>query len=172
MYSNPSFIGVRIDEYENEYISLIDMQVLQIPLMVRGSLQISDLIENNYMGMEFGVVTTTWIKYKLEEVSSIKIRDAGGNIVAEDIYRDKGSLINGFGSKYNFKIVWGMYAYVNRFFIGARWDMISLSNMYSGRLKSTWKVPEEYSLYEFSAKQGRMKNSYVQLIFAFRLTKK
>jgi hypothetical protein len=171
-YSNPAYIGVFTDEDDNEFISQISTQVINMPLLVRGSLKISDLIENNWLGMELGILATTWIKYKLEEVASIKTRDINGNIISETIYRDSGSLINGFGSKFNFKIVWGMYSYVNRFYLGARVDLFSLSNMYSNRLSNTWNLPGDYSLYGHASRQGKMKNSFVNLVVAYRITKK
>jgi hypothetical protein len=142
-----------------------------MPVLVRGAIKISDLIENNLMGMEFGIVTSTWLKYRLHEVASIKT-DPNGNTIPEKIYSDEGSLISGFGSKFNFKVVGGLFVYVNRFYLSARFDIASLSNLYSNRLEKTWKVPPEYSLYKQASGQGRMKNSYVTLIVSFRLTKK
>jgi hypothetical protein len=171
-YSNPAFIGVFKDENDNQFISKISTQVINMPLLVRGSIRISDLIENNYLGMELGVTATTWMKYRLEEVASIKVKDINGNIISETLYSDKGSLINGFGSKFNFKVSWGMFAYVNRFYLGFRVDLVSLSNMYSDRLRNKWNLPDEYSLYDHASKQGRMKNSYANLVVAYRITKK
>jgi hypothetical protein len=171
-YSNPAYIGVFTDENDNRFISQISTRVINMPLLVRGSLRISDLIENNYLGMELGIITTTWMKYKLEEVASIKVKDISGNTISETLYSDKGSLINGFGSKFNFKISWGMFAYVNRFYLGFRLDILSLSNMYSDRLSNKWNLPDEYSLYDHASKQGRMKNPCGNLVVAYRITKK
>jgi hypothetical protein len=171
-YSNPSFIGVRGDTSDNRFLSEISSQVINMPIMARGSFRISDLIENNRMGIELGIVTTTWIKYKLHEVASIKTKDANGNIIGETIYSDEGSLIKGFGSKFNFKAVAGFFVYVNRFYLGWRFDLISLSNLYSDRLQRSWQIPSGYSLYHNAIKQGRMKDSYSTLIISFRLTKK
>jgi hypothetical protein len=61
---------------------------------------------------------------------------------------------------------------VNRFYLGARFDILSLSNLYSNRLEKTWQVPPGYSLYESASKEERMKNSYAMLVLSFRLTKK
>jgi hypothetical protein len=124
------------------------------------------------MGIELGVVTNTWIKYTLHEVASIKTKDVNGNITGETIYRDEGSLIKGFVSKFNFKAVAGFFVYVNRFYLSWRFDLISFSDLYSGRLKSSWQVPAAYSLYHDGRKHGRMTNGYSTLILSYRLTKK
>ncbi|HXA00830.1 MAG TPA: hypothetical protein VNW99_02520 [Cytophagaceae bacterium] len=171
-YSSPAYIGVFQDSNGNQFLSEINSQVINMPIMARGSFPISDLIENNRMGIELGIVTTTWIKYKLQEVASIKTKDVNGNIIGETIYSDEGSLIKGFGSKFNFKAVAGFFVYVNRFYLSARFDLISLSDLYSNRLNSTWQVPSDYSLYQRARKEGRMKDSFCSLILSFRLTKK
>lgn len=170
-YSNPAFIGVSQDNNDNKFLSEINSQVINMPILARGSMPISDLIENNRMGIELGIVTTTWIKYKLHEVVSIKTKDVNGNIT-ETIYSDEGSLIKGFGSKFNFKVVAGIFVYVNRFYLSGRFDLLSLSDLYSNKLESIWQVPSEYSLYHSAIKQGRMKDPYCSLILSFRLTKK
>jgi hypothetical protein len=171
-YSNPSFIGAYQDNNNNEFLSQINSQVINIPILARGSFKISDLIENNRIGFELGIVTTSWITYKLHEVASIKNEDTLGNVISETIYSDQGSLINGIGNKFNFKVVGGFFVYVNRFYLSARFDILSLSNLYSNRLEKTWQVPQGYSLYESASKEGRMKNSYAMLILSFRLTRK
>jgi hypothetical protein len=172
-YYAPSFVGVFYDtDNDNQFVSEINSQMINMPILARGSFKISDLIENNRLGMELGIVASTWIKYKLHEVAAIKERDTNGNIISERVYSDEGNLISGFGSKVNFKVVGGFFVYVNRFYLSARFDMVSLSNLYSSRLEKTWKVPADYSLYQHASGQGRMKNSYVTLIVSFRITKK
>ena len=171
-YSNPSFIGAYQDQDENSFFSEIKTQVINIPLMAKASIPISDLIENNRLCMELGLTTTTWLNYKLQEVVSIKNTDINGTIISETLYSDAGSLINGVGSKYNFKLVGGLSVYVNRFYLGARFDMLSLSNLYSSRLEGTWKVPANYSLYHSAKEDGKMKNSYLSIILSFRITRK
>jgi hypothetical protein len=171
-YYASAFIGVSVDSNDNKFVSQINSHVINMPIMARGSFPISDLIENNRVGMEFGIVTTTWIKYNLQEVASIKTRDPYGNIIGETIYSDEGSLVKGFGSKFNFKAVGGFFIYVNRFYLSWRLDLISLSNLYSNRLESAWQVPSDYSLYHRAGKERRMKDAYTNLIVSFRLTKK
>jgi hypothetical protein len=171
-YSTPTFIGAYQDPNKNEFFSEIKTQVINMPVMARASIPISDLIENNRLCMELGLMTTTWLNYKLQEVASIKNTDINGTIISETLYNDAGSLINGAGSKYNFKLVGGLSVYVNRFYLGARFDILSLSNLYSSRLESTWKVPTAYSLYHSAGTDGKMKNSYLSIILSFRITRK
>ena len=137
--------------------------------MVRGSFKISELIENNRVGFELGIVTTTFLRYNLTEVAATTYDSAQQSVYPQTPYYDGGSLIKGLGSKFDFKLVGGIFVYVNRFYLSARFDIISLSNMYSNHLAN---VPASYSLYEYSATQGRMKDSFVNLIVSYRITRK
>jgi len=153
----------------NNYVSQINTRIINIPIMVRGSFKISELIENNRVGFELGIVTTTFLRYNLTEVAATTYDSAQQSVYPQTPYYDGGSLIKGLGSKFDFKLVGGIFVYVNRFYLSARFDIISLSNMYSNHLAN---VPASYSLYEYSATQGRMKDSFVNLIVSYRITRK
>lgn len=170
-YSNPDFIGAYGNSSGNEYVSEIKSRQINIPLLARGSVKISELIDNNRIGLELGVVTTAWLKYHLSEITSVKIKDANGDIVGETIYQDEGDLVKGAGDKFNFKAVAGLFVYVNRFYLGFRMDLISFGDLYSGRLNNTWKIPAQYSFYQLSQKDGRMKRTYSSFTISFRITK-
>ncbi len=159
-------------KYTENFVSQINTRIINIPIMARASFKISDLIENNRVGIELGIVTTTFLRYHLTEASSITYDSAQYYARYQSFYSDQGNLIKGLGSKFNFKLVGGVFIYINRFYLSARFDIIALSNLYSNRLANSWGVPASYSLYEYSATQGRMKDSFVNLIVSYRITRK
>ncbi len=169
-YSNPAYVGV-YQNAGNEFLSELTSSQINIPVLVRGAIKISELIPNNRTGIELGLMGTTWLKYDLQEIASIKIKDASGDIIGETIYSDQGSLIDKPGSKTNVAAMGGMFIYVNRFYVGFRIVLISLGDMYSNRLANSWQVPENYSLFESEHHKGNMKASYATICLSYRITK-
>lgn len=170
-YSNPDFIGVSGSSDQDELVSEIKARIINMPLFARGSVKISELIDNNRMGIELGIVTTAWLKYELNEITSVKTKGPDGKIIGETIYSDRGNLVDGVGDKLNFKAVGGLFLYVNRFYLGFRMDILSFGDLYSSRLNSHWKIPSEYSFYQLSHTKGRMKRTYTILTLSFRISK-
>lgn len=168
-YANSDFIGVYGNYNQNQLVSEIKTNVINIPLFARGSVKISELIDNNRMGIELGVVTTAWINYDLNEIASIKSLDVDGNVIGETIYQDRRNLVDGFGDKLNCKAVGGAFVYVNRFYLSFRMDIISVGDLYSNRADKAWNIPSEYSFYQLSHKEGRMKRTYSSITLSFRL---
>ncbi len=171
-YSNPAYIGTLVDSKKNQFVSEIKSQLINMPIFIRGSLKISELIDNNRMGVELGVLTTSWIQYDLSEIASVKTRDTNGDIVGETVYKDQGNLTTGLGDKINFQPVGGLFVYVNRFFLSARWYFLPLSDWYSNRLDTTWQVPSNYSFYQQGGKEGNMKHIWMSATISYRITRK
>ncbi len=170
-YATSELIGVYGNYDENQFVSELKTKLINIPFFVRGSIKISELIENNRMGIELGGVSTAWINYDLSEVASIKSLDTNGNVIGEIIYQDQGNLVNGIGDKLTYKAVAGVFVYVNRFYLSFRMDLYSFGDLYSDRLDKGWGIPEEYSFYKLSRKEGRMKRTYSSITLSFRLTR-
>jgi hypothetical protein len=170
-YSSSDFIGVHSDSDQNEFVSEIKAQMINMPLLARGSVKVSDLIDNNRIGIELGVITTAWLKYELDEIASIKSKDIDGNIIGETIYSDKGNLVTRPADKINLKAIFGLFVYVNRFYLSFRMDLLSFGDLYSNRLNQAWKIPAEYSFYQQTHKEGRMKRTYANLTISFRISR-
>ncbi len=166
VYNNYPFI------YNENLASQINTRYISVPIMVRGSVKISELVENNRVGAEFGIVTSSYLRYNLSEAASITYDSAQYYGRYQSSASAQGSLISGFGSKFNVKMVFGLFVYVNRFYISGRIDMISLSNMYSSRLANNWNLGHDYSLYALSHDQGTMKDSFVKIVVSYRITRK
>ncbi len=138
--------------------------------MVRGMVKLSQLIDNNYAGIELGLQGNVWLDYKLKELVSIKIIDQNGDIIGETIFSDNGDLIENPGDKFGISFIGGIFFYVRRFFISYR-ITATITDMYSGKLKNNWNVPFNYSIYESKRSEGKMKQLYSSLVVAFRITK-
>ncbi|MBK5277809.1 MAG: hypothetical protein JJE09_02990 [Bacteroidia bacterium] len=170
-YASSDFIGVYGNYDQNQLVSEIKTKVINIPFFVRGSIKISELIDNNRMGIELGVVTTAWIKYDLSEIASIKSLDVDGNVNGETIYQDRRNLVDGLGDKLTYKAVGGVFVYVNRFYLSFRMDLYSIGDLYVHRVNQAWNIPAKYSFYQLSHKEGRMKRTYSSITLSFRLTR-
>jgi len=168
LYTNPTYLGVDVDN-RDEFLSEVKNKIINIPLVVRGMFKLSELIDNNYFGIELGLQGHVWLYYKLKELASIKIRDLNGDIIGETIFSDKGDLIENPGDKFGISFIGGLFIYVKRFFISYR-ITATITDMYSGKLKNNWNVPFEYSIYESKRAEGKMKQFYGSLVIAFRIT--
>lgn len=154
---------------DDEFYSEINYTLLNLPVAIRGEVITSHLLENSFMGMEFGVLNNIWMDYRLKEIVSIKTHDQGGNITDETIYRDEGDLIAP-GKKITTSVFWGMHGSIRNFYFGMRLNLITLSDFYSGHLKEAWEVPEQYSIYERSHEtEGKMKQPYASVLLGFKI---
>lgn len=151
---------------DDEFYSEIDYTIWNIPVSIRAELQTSQLLENSYMGMEFGVLTNVWTKYQLTEVASIKSYDGDGEIIGETIYQDEKDLSN----KTTFSIFWGLHGSIRRFYYGIRFNLITVTDMYSDKYRSGWQVPAEYSIYDRAHDtQGKLKQPYMNILLGLKI---
>lgn len=150
---------------DDEFYSEIDYTIWNIPVSIRAEIQTSQLLENSYMGMELGVLTNVWTKYQLTEVVSIKSYD-DGNITGETIYQDKKDLAN----KTTFSVFWGLHGSIRRFYYGIRFNLITITDMYSDKYKPGWQVPLEYSIYDDAHEsQGKLKQPYMNVLLGLKI---
>jgi|GEM_PF-4905248 len=159
--------------YSENQVSQINTKLINIPIMARGSFKISELVENNRVGFELGIVTSAFLSYHLAEAASLTYDSANYYGLYQSYATDQANLANGLGSKFTFKVVGGIFVYVNRFFISGRFDIASLSNLYAKQFNAnTWQVPPGYSLYQQASTEGRMKNSFATIVVSYRITSK
>lgn len=155
---------------DDEFYSEINYSLLNIPLAIRGELRQSELLENTFVGMEFGLLNNIWMDYQLKEIVSIKSYDQSGNITGETIYRDAGNLLSAPGRKITVSIFWGIHGSVRRFYYGIRMNLITLIDFYSDNLKESWQVPLQYALYEQSHEtKGKMKQPYISILLGLKI---
>ena len=151
---------------DDEFYSEIDYTMWNIPVAIRAELQTSQLLENSYMGMEFGVLTNVWTKYRLKEVASIKSYDIDGEVNGETLYMDEKNL----AGKTTFSIFWGLHGSIRRFYYGIRFNLITVTDMYSDKYKPGWQVPLEYSIYDVAHEtQGKVKQPYMNILLGLKI---
>jgi hypothetical protein len=151
---------------DDEFYSEIDYTMWNIPVAIRGEVQSSQLLENSYLGMEFGLLINVWTKYRLKEVASIKSYDVDGEINGETLYIDEKDLAN----KTTCSVFWGLHGSIRRFYYGVRFNLITITDMYSDKYKPDWNIPVEYSIYDRAhATQGKLKQPYMNLLLGFKI---
>jgi hypothetical protein len=118
------------------------------------------------MGMELGVLTNVWTEYRLREVASIKSYDLNGEIDGETLYQDEKDLAN----KTTCSIFWGLHGSIRRFYYGVRFNLITITDLYSDKYKPEWQVPVEYSIYDRAHEtQGKLKQPYMNVLLGLKI---
>lgn len=155
---------------DDEFYSEINYTVINVPLAIRGEVITSQLLENSFVGMEFGLLNNFWMHYQLKEIASIKSYGPNNKITGETIYQDDGDLISAPGKKITLSVFWGLHGSIRRFYFGMRFNLVTLSDFYSNNLKESWEIPLQYSIYEQSHEtEGKMRQPYMSVLLGLKI---